>query len=220
MSGSDLNQQTSRRLWIFAALAALALHLGGAALALANLRNDAGEELGAAGAEYAVELSSPNAPDSDLPPGPESDQSTPQEEVMEQKVEVKEADLPKDRPTETEDPDRVVTLSDAKKPKEDDPKIAAVETQAQDYSPAQEATARMKLDENARESETAKAPNQGMGKDRFKLAAKWGKIISAYFQLHLRYPEKGHKMAVVTVNVVLNRRGNVLSVAVAESSGD
>jgi periplasmic protein TonB len=220
MPGSDLDQRTSRRLWIFAALMALALHLGGAALALASWRNDADEALGAAGAEYAVELASPDVPEMDLPAGPDSEQSPPQEEMIEQKAEVKDADLPKDRPTDAEDPDRIVTTSDAKKPKEDDPKIAAVETQAQDYSPASEASARKKLDEGVRESDTAKAPNPGIGKDRLALTAKWGKVVSAYFQLHLRYPENKHKTTVVTVNLVLNRLGKILSVAVAESSGD
>ncbi|MET3251675.1 hypothetical protein ABIA29_001919 [Bradyrhizobium japonicum] len=51
MSDVELEPRPARRLWILAAVAALALHLGGAALALANLRADDGDEgLGAAGA--------------------------------------------------------------------------------------------------------------------------------------------------------------------------
>lgn len=220
MPDSDIDQGPSRRLWIFAALMALALHLGGAALALANLRSDGDEALGAAGVTFDVELASPNAPDLDLPPGPDSDQSPPQDEMIEQKAEVKDADLPKDRPVEAEDPDRLVTPNDTKKPKEDDPRIAAVETQAQEYSPASEAMARRKLDESSRESETATAPNPGIGKDRMKQTAKWGKLISAYFELHKRYPENKSKATKVKLSLVINRRGNVLSVNVAESSGD
>ena len=49
-------------------------------------------------------------------------------QLAEQKAEVKETDLPKDTPTEAEDPDRVVTPNESKKPKEDDPKVAAVAT--------------------------------------------------------------------------------------------
>ena len=40
MSDFDTEQKPSRRLWIFAALGALVLHVGGGALAVAHLQND------------------------------------------------------------------------------------------------------------------------------------------------------------------------------------
>ena len=43
--------------------------------------------------------------------------------VVEQKAVVEQTDLPKAVPTETDDPDRLVTPSDVKKPNDDDPKI-------------------------------------------------------------------------------------------------
>src|SRR5262249_30607792 len=105
--------------------------------------------------------------------------------------------------------------------KEDDPKIAAVATSASQESVAQEATARQTLDEKAPEAETAKAPNIGIGKDKGKLTADWGKQISAYFELHKRYPKvKKNKTATVKVSLMLNRLGKVLEVGVLESSGD
>jgi periplasmic protein TonB len=222
MSDPDLDQKASRPLWVIAAVTALALHLGGAALAFASLRANEGDEgLGAAGAEFAVELASPKVPEDELPPGPDSDQSPQQEEIKQQKAEAEDTELPKDRPLEAEDPDRIVTTSDTKKPKEDEAKIAALETKAQDYSQAQEASSRKQLDENARESQTARAPNPGVGKDRLKLTADWGRKISAYFDLHKKYPEnKKGKRANVKVSLVLNRRGNVVSVDVVQSSGD
>jgi periplasmic protein TonB len=221
MSDLDIEQKPSRRLWILAALAALALHLGGAALAVTHLRtNDGDEGLGAADAEYAVELASPKVTDDNLPPGPDADASQASPQLAEQKAEVKETELPKDKPTEAEDPDRIVTPNDSKKPREDDPKVATVETQASDYSPAQEATSRQTLDEKAPEAETARAPNPGIGKDRLKLTADWGRRISAYFELHKRYPKDRNKSTKVKVSLVLNRRGNVISADVAESSGD
>jgi protein TonB len=221
MTDPDLEQKPSRRLWILAAVAALALHLGGAALAVAHLRADDGlDGLGASGAEFAVEMASPKVPDDELPPGPDADRMQASPEVPEQQAEVKEMDLPKDRPTEAEDPDRIVTLNDSKKPKEDDPKIAAVQTQASEEAPAQEASSRKMLDENAPEADRAKAPNIGIGKDKDKLTAKWGQKVSAYIQTHQRYPENKSKAPTVKVNLVLNRRGNVVSVNVVESSGD
>ena len=110
--------------------------------------------------------------------------------------------------------------NNSKKPREDDPKVATLETQASDYSPPQVATARQTLDENAPEAEMARSPSLGIGKDRLKLTADWGRKISAWFDLHKRYPEDRSKSAKVKVSLVLNRRGNVVSLDVAESSGD
>jgi periplasmic protein TonB len=221
MSDLDLEPKPSRRLWICAAVTALALHLGGAALALANLSSDdVGDGLGANAAEFAVEMASPKVEDENLPPGPDADASQASPQLAEQKAEVKETDLPKDVPTEAEDPDRIVTPNDSQKPKEEEPEVAKVQTQASEEAPAQEATARQTLDEKAPEAEQAKAPNQGIGKDRQRLTADWGRKISAYFELHKRYPHNKSKATTGKVSIVLNRRGNVVDVAVAESSGD
>ena len=221
MSDPNIEQKPSRWLWILAALAALGLHLGGAALAVTHLRTNEGDEgLGAADAAYAVELASPKVTDDNLPAGPDADASQASQQLAEQKAELKETELPKEKPTEAEDPDRIVTPNDSKKPREDDPKVATVETQASDYSPAQEATSRQTLDEKAPEAETARAPSPGIGKDRLKLTADWGRQISAYFELHKRYPKDRSKSTKVKVSLVLNRRGNIVSADVTESSGD
>jgi protein TonB len=222
MSDLDIDQKPSQRLWILAAVAALALHLGGAALAIAHLRTDDGYDgLGANAAEFAVEMVSPKVPEDDMPPGPEdTERLQASQEVPTQQAEVKETDLPKDQVNEAETPDRVVTTNESKKPEEENQKVAAVQTQASEASPAQEAASRQSLDEKAPEAERAKAPNIGIGKDRQKLTADWGRKISAYFELHKRYPENKSKAATVKVSLVLNRRGNVVSVDVAESSGD
>jgi TonB family protein len=222
MSNDELEQRPSRWLWGLAALAALALHLGGVALAVAHLRGtDADDGLGANGVEIAFEMASPKVTDDQLPPGPDTDASMASPQLAEQKAEVKETELPKDKPNEADTPDRIVTENESKKPKEDDPKIAAVQTQASTESVAQEATSRQSLDENAPEAEKARAPNLGIGKDKKRLAADWGRQISAYFELHKRYPNvKKNKTATVKVSLVLNRLGNVVQVAVLESSGD
>src|SRR3954454_3594064 len=222
MSNDELEQRPSRWLWGMAALAALALHFGGAALAVAHLRGIDGDDgLGANGVEIAFEMASPKVTDDQLPPGPDTDASMASPQLAEQKAEVKETELPQDKPNEAETPDRIVTQNESKQPKEDDPKIAAVQTQASTESVAQEATSRQSLDENAPEADKARAPNLGIGKDKKKLAADWGRQISAYFELHKRYPKvKRNKTASVKVSLVLNRLGNVVQVGVAESSGD
>jgi len=195
--------------------------LRGVALAIAHLQGDDGDDgLGANGVEIAFEMASPKATDDSLPPGPDVDASLASPQLAEQKAEVEQTELPKDRPTEAEEPDRIVTPNNSEKPKEEEPKIAAVQTEASEEAPAQEATSRQTLDEKAPEAETAKAPNLGIGKDKQMLTADWGRKISAYFELHKRYPENKSKSTTVKVSLVLNRRGNVVSVDVAESSGD
>jgi len=221
MPDLDSEQKPSRRLWILAAVAALALHLGGAALALAHLRiADSDESLGAAGTEIAIEMTSPRVEDSDLPAGPDADASVATPALAEQKAVVKDTELPKEKPTETEDPDRVVTTNEPKQPKQDDPEQAKVQTSASMESVAQEATARQNL-ENSRESQTAAAPQQGIGKDTGKRTEKWSHQLSAYLNLHKRYPEvKNPRAAKVKVNFVLDRLGHVVSVNVVQGSGD
>jgi len=215
------DKKTPRRLWIIAALVALGLHVGGAALALAHLGGDTDDEgLGSNGVEIALDMESPKVPDDDLPVGPDSQAHAYSPEIPEQKTEVKEADFPKAIPDQLDEADRVVTTNDVKKPKEEEAKVAAVQTQASDPSPQTEDTSRKSLEDSTVESDQAKAPNAGIGKDRQKLTANWGRKISAYFELHKRYPAGKNKSAKVGLNIVLNRRGNVVSAAVARSSGD
>src|SRR5215470_10968943 len=216
MSDLDTERKPSKWLWAGAAAGALALHLGGVALAIAHLRTDGlDDSLGANAIEIGVFVS-PRVEQNDLPPGPDTDPSAASPQLNEQKAEVKQTDLPKDKPEETEDPDRIVTQNETNKPKEDEPKIAAVATSA-----SQESVARQTLDENAPEADKAKAPNLGIGKDKGRLTADWGKQISAYFELHKRYPKvKKNKTATVKVSLMLNRLGNVMQVGILESSGD
>ena len=220
MHDLDTEPRLSTRLWVGAAIGALALHLGGVALAVAHLQADGlDESLGANAIEIGL-FASPHVEQNDLPPGPDTDPSAASPQLNEQKAEVKQTDLPKEIPQEAEDPDRIVTQNESNKPREDDPKIAAVQTQASTESIAQEATSRQSLDEKAPEVEKARAPNLGIGKDNSPLSRNWMKQISAYFELHKRYPQNKSKATKVKVSLVLNRRGNVVSVDVLESSGD
>src|SRR5687768_7343133 len=108
---TDLDEQnTSRRLWIFAGVCALALHIGGAALAISHLQaEEADDALGATAIEIGLEMASVHREVTDLPPGPDTDASTSSPQLAEQKAEVKETELPQDKPTEPEEADRVVT---------------------------------------------------------------------------------------------------------------
>jgi TonB family protein len=217
----DIEQKPSQRLWILAAVGALALHVGGGALAFAHLGTVEPDDLGAEAIEIGLEMTSPRAEATDLPAGPDAEASVASPAIAEQKAEVKQTELPKDKPTETEDPDREVTPNDSSKPKEDDAKMAAVQTQASTESQAAEATARQTLDASAPERDVATVPNIGLGKDNQRLKAKWESTLSGYLKSHLRYPkDRENKSKTVTVTFVFNRLGHVLSVGIEKSSGD
>jgi protein TonB len=221
ISGLEVDQKPSARLWAFAAVGAVLIHLGGAALAITHLSGDESDgSLGANAIEIGLELASPSLEPTDLPAGPDTEASVASPALPDQKAEVQKTDLPTDIPTETEEPDRVVTQNKSEKPKEDDAKPEVVQSMASPESVAAEATARQSL-ENAPPKETIVAPNLGIGKDREKLSAKWYRRLSAHFELHKRYPkDPDYRSATATVKFVLNRLGHVLSVEIAETSGD
>jgi protein TonB len=217
MSGLDNEPKPPRRLWILAALAALALHVGGAALAVAHLRVDETDDaLGAPAIEIGLEISSPHLEATDLPPGPDTDASFASPALAEQKAELKETELPKDVPTETDDPDRVVTPSD--KPKEDDEKVAAVQTTASTESFAQVATAMPNLESRLNDKTTA--PKQGIGKSAQLAKVTWEKSLMAHLKKHLQFPEGAKaKGAKVLLDVEFDRLGHVILASIAEGSG-
>jgi protein TonB len=221
MSDLDSEQKPSRRLWVFAALGALALHIGGVALAVAHLRtDDLDDSLGAPAIEIGLEMTSPHLEATDLPPGPDTDASVASPALAEQKAELKETELPKDMPTETENPDRVVTPDDSHKPKEDDPKIAAVQTSASQESVAAEATATPSTEEIP-EGPRSVAPAQGTGQSAVRMRATWQKELIAHLDKHKRYPaERQQKSAEIVVSFELDRMGHVLSTSIVKGSGD
>ena len=220
MTDLDTGQKSSRRLWLCAGLAALALHVGGAALAVAHLQTDVSEEsLGAPAIEIGLELTSPRQEATDLPAGPDSNASVASPALAEQRAEVKETDLPKDTPTETEDPDRVVTPNDAKKPVEEETKVATVQTQASQESVAAEATATPSL-ERIPEGPRSVAPAQGTGESAQRMRATWQRELMAHLDKHKRYPANALKSVEIVVGFALDRMGHVLSTSIVKGSGD
>ena len=173
MSDLETEPRPSRRLWVFAAAAALALHLGCGALAIAHLRrSESDDALGANAIEVGIEFASVRREVTDLPPGPDSDASVASPALAEQQAEVKETELPKDVPTEPEEADRVVTPNETNKPKEDDPKIAAVQTQASTELVASEATATLSS-EAIPEGPRSVSPAIGSGESARRVRATW-----------------------------------------------
>jgi len=204
-----------------AALGALAIHAGCVALAYGYMQpDDADDDLGAPAIEIGVELAAPHVDPTDLPVGPDTEASAPAPAVVEQKAVVQETQLPKAVPNETDDPDRVVLPNDAKKPKDEDPKMATIQADPSEQSVATEATATPTVD-NAPESPRSVAPAQGTGESARRVRATWQKELAAHFNKFKRYPgDRSMRSAEVVVSFVLDRIGHVLSTHITKGSGD
>ena len=175
------------------------------------------DALGANAIEVGLELASVRREVTDLPPGPDADASVASPALAEQQAEVKETELPKDIPTETEEADRVVTPNESNKPKEEDAKIAAVQTSASTESVASEATA-TPSSEAIPEGPRSVAPAIGSGETARRARVTWQKELVAHLDKHKRYPaERSQKSAEIMVSFALDRMGHVVS---APSSRD
>jgi protein TonB len=221
MSDRETEPKPSRRLWVLAAAAALALHLGCGALAIAHLREAENDnDIGANAIEVGLEFASVRREVTDLPAGPDTDASVASPALAEQQAEVKETELPKDIPTEPEEADRVVTPNETNKPKEEDAKIAAVQTQASTESVASEATA-TPSSEAIPEGPRSVAPALGSGETARRARVTWQKELVAHLDKHKRYPaQRAQKSAEIMVSFALDRMGRVLSASIVKGSGD
>jgi TonB family protein len=216
-----IEQRPSRRLWVLASLGALALHIGCAGLVIAHLQtDDPDDSLGTPAIEIGLEMMAPRVEATDLPPGPDTDASVASPALAEQKAVVTDTDLPRDVPTETEEPDRIVTTNDTKKPEKEEEEVATVQTQASTESVAAEATA-TPTSEAIPEGPRSVAPASGTGESARRMRATWTKELIAHLDKHKRYPaERQQKTAEIIVSFVLDRTGHVLSTSIAKGSGD
>jgi TonB family protein len=195
------------------------LHLGGVGLVYANLPPDESDDLGAPAFEVGIELLAPRTAASDLPPGPEADASSASTAQIEQKQKVEETELPKEKPTEADDPDRVVAESAAKAPSQEEPQVAALETNASAESAASEATAPAPIP-GAREAPIAAAPTPGTGASAQRVRMTWLKQLMAHLERFKRYPGGAPRAAKIELTFTLDRSGHVVSASVRRGSGD
>jgi len=212
---------SSRRtlaIWIPAAIGAVALHLGGIGLVYANLPSEEADDLGAPAFEVGLELLAPRIEKTDLPPGPESDAAAAPAQVEEKQIE--ETALPQEKPTEAEEPDRIVAESAPKKPTEEEQQVAAVETNASAESAASEATAPAPI-EGAREAPVTAAPVQGTGASAQRLRVTWQKKLMAHLERFKRYPSgTAPRTTRIEVGFTLDRLGHVVAAEIRRGSGD
>jgi TonB family protein len=212
---------TSKGLWLVAAVIAISLHLAFAAFAFIRMQQEAeSDDLGGPGIEIGLELMSPQTPPTELPPGPDSEASVASPAVTEQEAEVKEVDLPRDTPVEAENPDRLVTMEETAKPKEDDSEIKKKEAKASEESVAQEAKAAPAI-QDAPQGQKSVTIDQGTGESRQRVRVTWQKELLAHLDKHKRYPsDRNQKAAQIVLSLNLDRMGRVVSTSVIKSSGD
>jgi periplasmic protein TonB len=221
MSEVDHQKGTSLAVWVLAAFGAVAIHAGCVALAFEYLQSDdLDEATGAIAIEVGIERTSPRLEPSDLPPGPDADASVASPAVVEQKAVVERTELPKAVPTETDDPDRLVTPNDVKKPKDDDPEMPTVQATPSIESVASEATA-MPSSETAPEAPRSVAPAVGPGESTQRVRMTWQKELAAHLDRHKRYPaDRSRQPAEIVVRFELDRTGHVISASIMRGSGD
>jgi periplasmic protein TonB len=182
--------------------------------------DDTYEATGALAIEIGVERTSPRLDPSDLPPGPDADASVASPAIVEQKAVVEQTELPKAVPIETDDPDRLVTPNEVKKPKDDDPKTPTVQATPSIESVASEATA-MPSSETIPEAPRSVAPAVGPGESTQRVRMTWQKELAAHLDRHKRYPaDRSRQPAEIVVRFELDWTGHVLSASIMRGSGD
>lgn len=212
--------ETSKSIWLFAAMVAISLHLTMAAFAYNRMQDENFDDLGAPGIEIGLELMSPQTPVTDLPPGPDSEASVASVAMQKQEAAVNDTELPKETPVESENPDRLVTLEKNQKPAEEEKEVKQEQTEASEQSVAQEAMA-MPSVQAAVESTNAVTIDQGTGESRQRIRATWQKELVAHFDKHKKYPsDRSGKAAKIVIAFELDRMGRVVNASIVNSSGD
>ena len=154
----------------------------------------------------------------DLPVGPDT-QARPRLRRLSTETVAVTSDLPKATPIETDDPDRVVTPNETKKP-DDDPKISTVQASPSVELVAAEETSTQSI-QHAVESPRSVAPAAGTRESARRERVTWQKELAAHLDKFKHYPsDRVMQRAEVVVSFVLDRVGHVLSKRVIKGSGD
>jgi TonB family protein len=216
---SSLASRTAFGVWQAAAAAAVGLHLiaaGGAFYYLS--RDDLDPELGAPAIEIGVELEAPRGETSELPPGPDSDAAAAAPDSQASAAKEIPANLPKDQPVDTAEPDRQAAPDTRANPSKETEAASAASTAAAP-SVASAATATPKAP-TLRDATRSVAPAVGVGNSQARIRASWEKELVAHINRFKRYPQGGGgESAQVVVNLQLDETGRVASASVLRSSG-
>ncbi len=215
----DSSQRMSWLTWGFAASVAVMVHAGFLALAWNYIDADPDPELGAPAMEIGFEPTAPPLDPINLPPGPDTEQSSPTPPAVEQAELIEPPVLLRDTPIETDDPELVTIPVETKKPEEQRP-VPVSPTNPSVAAIAAEATALPTM-ESVKEAARSIAPDQGIGESRQRVRATWQKELIAHLDRHKRYPSNPLlQNATVLVRLVIDESGHILSASIFLGSGD
>ncbi len=211
----------SRKVWAFAALIALAMHAGLAGFILLDAQQEPDDsELGAPALAIGIDLASPRFPPTNLPPGPESEAAMASQPVAERRTAMVQPELPKETPVESENADRLVTLNEvAEQAEEAQEEVSVQEVSPSDASVAHEAMAPPSVETPivAPQSVTV---DRGTAASRQRARVTWQRELLAHLDRYKRYPgERLQRDAEIVVDLLLDRKGRVVSASVSRSSG-
>lgn len=212
--------------WSLAALVVVALHAGGAMVALmAASEDDTADEIsGAVTFELAAEATVAQRDAPDLAPGPEQTQGVVTPPASKQEIAKVDDELPQLQPSPAPDPEVALPTP---KPEQKVPDEAKEQESVQqeaapsDLTNSPVTTAPPKI-EDAKTSTVTAAPRQGTSMATERLQASWQKTLSRHLNNHKRYPaeatRRGHT-GVVNVKFVIDATGQVVEAVVEKSSG-
>jgi periplasmic protein TonB len=214
-------ERQSSRLWLFAGLVALCLHLGAAGLAAWALHPDISDDDGGAPAiELAMDMAASKSEQTDLPPGPEADASAAAPESAQSAPKAEAMDRPKEEAVESDNPDRLVAPEQAKRPEREPDEARPQPSESSAASVASEATAAPRQ-EATPEAPTAVAPVIGASVAAQRAKVEWQKRLFTHLSRHKRYPAGvRQKQAENRVVFTLDRTGRVVAARISASSGD
>ncbi|MGM8935479.1 TonB family protein [Pseudomonas neustonica] len=211
--------------WLAALLAGAGLHVLILAIYLWHPRQPL--ELQPQAAPMAIELVMPLAAPAnqrtELPPGPEQTEAQAAKaepvkaaETQPELPEVAKAEvsLPAEKPSPVKAPEPPVE----DKPEETPEPV----NESADQQAAEQTTAPPSV-ETPNQNETVSAPTLGaVSQQQLDARQQWEQLLYAHLQRHKRYPRqalRAHQQGMPTITLTMNRRGQVLSVNLASSSG-
>jgi len=221
MTELEPTTRISSRMWASAAAAALLLHSGFIAIGMTLLETgDSDPEFGAPAIEIGIDLLTVRGDPTDLPPGPDSEESAASTSAPTAHRKIEQTTLPQETPDKTDDPERLVAPAEAKNPKEEEKVSPSVGTSSSTPSIASEATA-MPRQQDAPAGDRSVTPVQGWGSSDQRIRASWQKELVAHLNRYKRYPASQTLDGVeVTVKFVIDDTGHVLSSTIVRGSSE
>jgi periplasmic protein TonB len=220
MTEFEPSQRRYSQVFALAMFGSLLLHLACIVLVLKYTREDDPDpEFGAPAIKIQIELLAKRSEATDLPPGPDAEESKASAPIPEQVKAAEHTPLPQDVPVKTEAPELPVAPVRTKEQVEEEKISVAAPKSPSPVAIAAEARA-IPSSEIIEKSESPAAPVQGTGESSQRVRASWQKELIAHLDRHRRYPA-GHSLdrVEILVNFIIDETGHVLSSKIIRSSG-